>query len=259
MHLDVDDIRKFYYRRALGRAAQASVRGQVQRLWPEAKGQTVVGFGFAVPLLRPYLPDARRVIALMPGPQGVMAWPKDGPNVSVLIEETLWPIETGRVDKLILLHGLETSERPARLLDECARVLGPGGKALFVVPNRAGLWSRNDRTPFGYGRPYTLSQLETQIRAHGFEPERHAAALFQPPSERRFWLKSGRIVERLAGRLPAMLAGGVFLVEAKKRVQPTDGTRVKRAQRTAPKPVEGLGEPALPMGQQMQGPDRDEG
>ena len=33
------------------------------------------GFGFAVPLLRPYLVDARRVIALMPGPQGVMSWP----------------------------------------------------------------------------------------------------------------------------------------------------------------------------------------
>jgi hypothetical protein len=42
----------------------------VLALWPEAKGQTVAGFGFAVPLLRPYLADARRVIALMPGRRG---------------------------------------------------------------------------------------------------------------------------------------------------------------------------------------------
>ena len=133
------------------------------------------------------------------------------------------------------------------------RVRGPGGKALFIVPNRAGLWSRNDRTPFGYGRPYTLSQLETQIRVHGFEPERQAAALFQPPSERRFWLKSGRMVERLADRLPAMLAGGVFLVEARKRVLPTDGTRVTRAPRAAPKPIEGLAEPALPLRPRIHG------
>ncbi|WP_158966363.1 methyltransferase domain-containing protein [Chachezhania sediminis] len=247
MHLDVEDLRKFYYRRALGRAVQASIRKRMLELWPEAKGQTVVGFGFAVPLLRPYLADARRTIALMPGPQGVMAWPKDGHNVSALIEETLWPLETGRVDKLILLHGLETSERPANLLDEAARVLGPGGKALFVVPNRAGLWSRNDRTPFGFGRPYTLGQLETQIRAHGFEPERQCAALFLPPSEKRFWLKSGRMMERVGKRLPTMIAGGVFLVEASKRVRAGGGSLSKRAPRTAAKPIEGLGEPALPL------------
>jgi hypothetical protein len=41
----------------------------------------VVGFGFAVPLLRPYLAEARRVIGLMPGPQGVMPWPPGMENV----------------------------------------------------------------------------------------------------------------------------------------------------------------------------------
>ena len=143
MHLDVQDLRNFYYRSALGRAAQKAVRDQMLPFWPEAKGQTVVGFGFAVPFLRPYLSEARRVIALMPAPQGVIAWPQGMPNVSVLCEETIWPLETGHVDKLLVMHGLETSENPAALLEECWRVLGPGGSALFVVPNRAGLWSRS--------------------------------------------------------------------------------------------------------------------
>ena len=49
MHLDVQDLRNFYYRSALGRSAQASLRGRMLELWPEAKGQTVVGFGFAAP------------------------------------------------------------------------------------------------------------------------------------------------------------------------------------------------------------------
>jgi len=53
MHLDVVDLRNFYYRTGLGRAAQRAVRDQIVRFWPEAKGQTVAGFGFAVPLLRP--------------------------------------------------------------------------------------------------------------------------------------------------------------------------------------------------------------
>ncbi|PIZ47264.1 MAG: hypothetical protein COY42_08940, partial [Armatimonadetes bacterium CG_4_10_14_0_8_um_filter_66_14] len=55
MHLDVLDLRQFYYRTRLGRMAQKSVRDQVVAFWPDVRGKTVVGYGFAVPLLRPYL------------------------------------------------------------------------------------------------------------------------------------------------------------------------------------------------------------
>ncbi|MDU8927289.1 class I SAM-dependent methyltransferase [Alisedimentitalea sp. MJ-SS2] len=223
MHLDVQDLRNFYYRSTLGRAAQKVIRDQVLDIWPEAHGQTVLGFGFAVPLLRPYLGDARRVIALMPGPQGVMPWPAGQPNVSVLCEETLWPIETGHVDKLIVTHGLETSEMPSAVLEECLRVLGPGGKALFIVPNRAGLWSRNDATPFGFGRPYSLGQLDTQLKTHGFLTERQRTTLYQPPSNRRFWRKTGPFWERAGRALPVIAAGGVLMVEASKRIPAPSG------------------------------------
>ena len=137
MHLDVVDLRRFYYRSPLGRAAQRVIRDLLVELWPDVTGRTVVGFGFAVPLLRPFLADARRVVGLMPGPQGVMPWPAGMPNVSVLCEDTLWPLQTGQVDRLVMLHGLETSENPLALLGECARVLGPGGRAVFIVPNRS--------------------------------------------------------------------------------------------------------------------------
>ena len=43
-------------------------------------------------------------------------------NVSVLCEETLWPLATGFVDRLVMMHGLETSENPAAVLDEAHRV-----------------------------------------------------------------------------------------------------------------------------------------
>jgi len=232
MHLDVQDLKRFYYRSALGRAAQRAVREQVQVFWPEAKAQTVAGFGFAVPLLRPYLDQARRVIGLMPAPQGVMPWPAGLPNVSVLCEETLWPIDTGVIDKLVLMHGLETSTDPSALLAEAHRALGPGGRAIFVVPNRAGLWSRTDATPFGFGRPYSPGQLEAQLKAHGFFIERSASVLYQPPTGKRFWLKTGRAWERFGRAIPLALAGGVLLVEASKQVpaptRPGLSERVKK-------------------------------
>ncbi|MES2665831.1 MAG: methyltransferase domain-containing protein [Pseudomonadota bacterium] len=227
MHLDVLDLRNFYYRTQLGRVAQRAIRDQVVRLWPAAPdqiaGQTVAGFGFAVPLLRPYLADARRVIGLMPGPQGVMPWPAGMENVSVLCEETHWPLSTGFVDRLVLMHGLETSEQPSAVLEEAHRVLGPGGRALFIVPNRTGLWSRRDGTPFGYGRPYSLAQLEAQLRRHAFTPERNLSVLFAPPSQARFWLRTADFWERVGRRAP-WLAGGVLMVEASKQVYaPTRG------------------------------------
>lgn len=231
MHLDVLDLRNFYYRTGLGRAARRVIREQIAEIWPNTDGESIAGFGFATPLLRPYLGKARRVICLMPGPQGVMPWPDTSSNVSVLCEETLWPLQTGQLDRLIMLHGLETSERPARLLDEAFRVLAPNGRILFVVPNRSGIWARRDKTPFGYGRPYSLGQLETQLRRHGFTPEKHKGALFQLPSERKFWLKTGRVIEKIGQALSSGYAGGVLLVEATKEpfIRPTGLTSPARS------------------------------
>ncbi|WP_298298410.1 methyltransferase domain-containing protein [uncultured Litoreibacter sp.] len=218
MHFDVQDLKNFYYRTNLGRVAQRAVREQVNEFWKSWKGETVVGFGFAAPLLRPYLADARRVVALMPGPQGVMHWPAGEPNVAALCEETLWPLQSGQADKLVVLHGLETSENPSALLEECWRVLAPGGRALFIVPNRAGIWSRRDRTPYGFGRPYSLGQLEAQLKKHNFSPEKHLAALFAIPSEKRFWLKAANMMESFGRKVSGRFAGGVLIVEATKQV-----------------------------------------
>jgi len=218
MHLDVVDLKAFYTRTRLGRTAQRAVRERVREIWPNTVAQTVVGYGFPSPLLRPFIRQARRVISLMPGPQGVMRWPENSANVSVLCNETNWPLQTGFVDRLVVMHGLETSTRPDALLDEIWRVLAPEGRVLFIVPNRTGLWSRRDVTPFGYGRPYSLRQMNAMLGQHRFLPERHMAALFSPPSQKRFWLKIAPIWERAGRALNANAAGGVLLVEAKKQV-----------------------------------------
>jgi SAM-dependent methyltransferase len=229
MHLDVLDLRAFYYRTSLGRLAQRSLQEALRGLWPDAHGLTVVGFGFAAPLMRPFLAGALRVVVLMPSPQGVMPWPAGGPNLSVLAEETRWPIEAASVDRLVVAHGLETCDSPDALLSEIWRVLAPAGRVVFIVPNRSGLWARRDVTPFGFGRPYSLGQLEALLSRHRFAPERHAAALYAPPSHRRFWVQAGFFWERIGRRFETRVAAGALLVEASKQVYarpPTKGSRV---------------------------------
>jgi SAM-dependent methyltransferase len=180
-----------------------------------------------------------------------MPWPAGMENVSVLCEETQWPVPTGLVDRLVLMHGLETSDNPAAVLEEAHRVLGPGGRAVFVVPNRAGLWARRDGTPFGFGRPYSASQLESQLKTHGFTPERSMTLLFAPPSDSGFWLRTSNFWEEFGRRLP-WLAGGVLLVEASKQVYaPTRGTLATAVRRPL-RVLEGVGA-ALPAAKETGG------
>ncbi len=72
MHQDVLDLRSFYYRTKLGRSAQRALQESLRTLWPDTTGMVVAGFGFAVPVLRPFFTDAERVMGLMPSQHGVM-------------------------------------------------------------------------------------------------------------------------------------------------------------------------------------------
>ena len=160
MHLDVHLLRDFYYRTQLGRAAQKGMRDQLVARWGTMRGLTVAGYGFAVPLLRPFLGQSSRVLGLMPAPQG---------------------------------------------------------RAFFIVPNRSGLWSSRDATPFGFGRPYSRGQIEQLLAECGFAATGCASALFFPPSGRPFWLRSARGLERLGRRYAPARVGGVLMVEATRR------------------------------------------
>ena len=112
---------------------------------------------------------------------------------------------------------------------ELWRVTAPNGRLIVVVPRRGGLWSRFDNTPFGWGNPYSKSQLERLLRDHSFTPERWRDALYMMPSQRSLMLKSTRFFER-AGRLFGPTLAGVIIVCARKQLFPAVPRR-KRAER----------------------------
>ena len=240
MHLDVVELRSFYYTTQLGRMVQRVLRDRLRAMWPDIHGQNLVGFGFAAPYLRPFMEEAARTMCLMPAQQGVCPWPHEGPNVAALVEETLWPVPSGFADRLIVAHGLESCERPAALLEEIWRVLAPGGKVIFVVPNRAGIWARRDATPFGHGQPYSIGQLEKTLAGNKFTAERRAAALYLPPSHRRFWLGVAPAIERMGQRVDARRLAGVVMVEATKLVYIAPHTGAKLATRVPLRVLDGL-------------------
>lgn len=209
MRCSVEDLRGFYGSPA-GAVARRLIGGRLDEAWGEAVGCDVLGLGYASPFLDGFV-GARRVIAAMPFTQGVEIWPGVGKNRAVLVEEERLPFAAGAFDRIVLAHMLEEAADPSRVLAEAVRALAPAGRIILVAASRGGMWSRSEATPFGFGRPFTLRQLERLAREAGLEPTARAHTLFVPPWRPLLGLADG--MERL-GRNFAPGFAGVILLEA---------------------------------------------
>ncbi|WP_234684720.1 methyltransferase domain-containing protein [Bradyrhizobium monzae] len=216
MTIDVVDLREFYSRR-LGIVARQMINRGIRERWPNAEGQRVLGIGYPTPYLGLFREDAERCIAFMPAAQGVLKWPTGRPALATLVDEFSLPLPDAAVDRILLIHALEMSDDPAALLREVWRVLSPSGRVMAVIPNRRGVWTRSDNTPFGHGRPYSRSQITDLLRQTWFTPTGWGEALFMPPYAGRWVLKSAQMWER-AGAALSLPFAGVHIVEATKQV-----------------------------------------
>ncbi|MGL5733765.1 MAG: class I SAM-dependent methyltransferase [Beijerinckiaceae bacterium] len=226
MAMDVVDLRSFYAS-PLGAMTRRYLNRVVRGLWPDATGQSVAGIGYATPFLQPMRGEAERVLALMPAAQGVVNWPGDGLSATALIDPYEIPLPNASIDRILLVHALETVVTPRDMLDEAWRVLNPGGRLICIVPNRRGLWARMDTTPFGHGQPYSSGQLADLMRQALFSPETWREALFFPPLQRRMMLKTAPAWERI-GQFLNLPFAGVHVVDATKQLYRPAPVRAQR-------------------------------
>lgn len=216
MWTDAIDLRDFYDS-ALGRVARRMIGRRVRELWPDVRELNVLGLGYATPFLGVFRSEAQRVIAVMPAGQGVVHWPRAGGGLTVLADETSLPFPDRCIDRILMVHALESTEQTRPMLREVWRVLADGGRLLVVTSNRRGVWSRFERTPFGHGRPYSPGQLSRGLRETMFAPYRIATALYVPPFHSRMILSSAAAWEKVGQRWFSGFAG-VAMVEATKQI-----------------------------------------
>lgn len=215
MPLDVVDLRAFYAS-PLGHVARRYIGQAMLRFWPDCSRQRLLGLGFCTPYLSVLGVGAERVLAFMPAAQGVVNWPSEGLSASALVEPTLLPLPTASVERIVLAHALEETESPGDMLEEVSRVLSPGGRLIVVAPNRRGLWARMDGTPFGHGRPFSRTQLESLMRSAEFSSENWAEVLYVPPLRRRVLMRSAAVWEQVGAGLSLPFAG-VHVIDATKQ------------------------------------------
>ncbi|MEO0392400.1 MAG: methyltransferase domain-containing protein [Pseudomonadota bacterium] len=217
MYRDVLDLHEFY-RDRLGLVAQRLLRRRLRQMWPDLAGQSIMGFGYAGPLLKAYEEQTDYRFLVMPAAQGVMAWPDHGKKRAVILaHEHELPFEDASLDRIILCHAVECSTQLPVLMQEIWRVLAGQGRLMVIAPNRRGFWARGEHTPFGHGVPFSMGQLVNLLHQQNFVPERSAKAVFIPPLRQRFLLSTAPAFEEFGERWFEALAG-LNLVEASKQV-----------------------------------------
>lgn len=216
MNADIVDLRDFYNSR-LGQAAARAITLGVAPLWRPIGQERLVGLGYTLPYLDRFAADAEDALAFMPAAQGAVNWPLDAPSRTALVDPADLPLGDASIDRVLMVHALEFVENPGAMLAETWRVLAPGGRLVIVTPNRRGLWTRLDNTPFGSGRPWSRGQASRLLREAMFTTSGFSEALLFPPFRRSSLLNLAPALERGGRRLWPLFAG-VIVIEATKLV-----------------------------------------
>lgn len=147
----------------------------------------------------------------------------DRPPAGLRADGCRLPLAGQCLDLLVLPHVLEFSRNPHQILREAERVLMPEGHLVIAGFNPWSLWGlwrvlrRTQREYPWRGKFISLPRLKDWLALLGFEITAGRLCCYVPPLNGETWLQRFGFAEHAGDRWWAM-AGGVYLLQAKKRV-----------------------------------------
>lgn len=149
------------------------------------------------------------------------------------------PIESNSVDLMVLPHTLEFSGHPHQVVREVARVLRPEGHVVISGFNPLSLWGM--RRGIGTKRSFPwsgqfirLPRVKDWFALLGLEIVAGSMTCYVPPCTEQKWLDRFGFMEK-AGDRWWPIAGGVYFLQAIKRVRGVRLIMPKWSDRAAPK------------------------
>ena len=149
------------------------------------------------------------------------------------------PIASNSADLVVLPHVLEFSDDPHQILREVTRVLLPEGRVMIACFNPWSLWGfrrlfgRKAHYPWS-GRFINLPRLNDWCALLGLEISAGSMSCYAPPCVSEKWMGRFAFMEA-AGDRWWPIAGGVYFLQAVKRVRGLRLILPKWSDRTAPK------------------------
>lgn len=220
---------KQFYASDLGGRLTEQLQRSVGGFLSQNPDESQLAIGYPLALLDPDAPPPSLLI-VMPGEQGAVSWPSAAHNRTIVAHDAELPIPSNSMNRVVLLHALEFSPNVGQLMKEIYRVLVPNGRVVLVVPNRLGLWARSSKSPFGYGRPFSITEMKSLLEDTEFTFRRCRSVMFLPPTDRRWLLKLASLFE-FVGQFFLPMCGGIHVVEAEKQLYASIMQPIRHASR----------------------------
>jgi len=157
----------------------------------------------------------------------------------VLARADQLPLADRSVDLLLLPHVLEFAGNPHAVLREAVRVLMPEGRLIILGFNPFSLWGLRHFAGGGYpwaGRFIPVPRLHDWLQLLDMDTRGGRYTAYAPPLRNPSALARWAFMEKAGDRWWPM-AGGVYMLQAVKRVRGLRVLQAQPARRVAAKPV----------------------
>ena len=216
MFYNVDKLIKFYDS-FLGKAAVQLIEARLKNTFQDTMNLKILGIGYPVPWIENFSVIARDLFLGTPSEFNDFKWSRNMLNQSFVFDHISLPIPDFYFDKVFICHLIEISSEVEKLISEIWRILDGQGKLILILPNRLGLWSRNENNPFGQGTPFSSFQIVSLLSQNGFKNIKINFSLYFPPVENKIVLNNADKFEFIMSKIfPSM--GGIMIVEATKSI-----------------------------------------
>ena len=215
MHQDVVEI-KHFYNTVTGCLARRVIFETIEELWPNLSHDFLCGIGYVDPYLDIYHTRGHKCAAFHSAYAGTYHKEKFT-YLTSLVNETELPLSDNSQKLILSAHLLEHTVSPHHFMKEISRILDYNGEAIFIIPNRRGLWARFEHTPFGNGKPYTKRQIVNLFEEHNLFITERGSALFFPPREHPPIRLYVNMAEYIGKRSFLSRYSGVHIIKAVKR------------------------------------------
>ena len=227
MEISASTIHSFY-NSELGKIVKLETANNLTHALNEHQARKICGLGYTYPYLEFLKESYSQAFFHEMSPDflgGIMK--KNSIFKQEIVDEYCLPIEPSSIDIVVFSHILELVERPETVIEEAWRILKPNGLLISIVPRRAGLWTRYDNNPFGYGRSFSKKQL-TYLLNQFFYLDRSSYYLYTPPWKNFFNYKLSPFVEKI-GPITVPFLSGLKMQVSKKIVYTKSNAKIKKS------------------------------